>query len=537
MSILSRFNGLVDSTIGIFNPAAETDRLRSRMTTNALRGYDATGTGFNNMFGGLRNTTAGSEASKNSTKLAIVGQELTRNNALANRIKSQWASNVVGSGVTLDLASKKKVKKVKGKKAKLGVKDANAKESFLDDWNNWADSTDCDFDGHYNFYGMQWLWVASMVESGGIIIRKHINKRIAIPLQLQTIEQTHLSKIKDGTYSDGVVIDGIKFNKLGQRVGCYIKVEEVNLALATRNEPTYHVFGQDVIYMFRKERAGQHLGISWLHCVSTSLEKYQATQDAKITQLQIAACLSLVIKDADREVGGVVQTQTDIGTELSQGGIQHVGGGVEIETITPPNPSESEGFMGSLKDDIAAGVGLTTAQLTGDYSKFNFASGRMGKIDFFMILSFVQLNVMKPNLTHIYGWFTEIRGLTNASSSTAFKPVFTFPARSSVNPVEEFEVLFKKCRAGVISPKQLCTQLGEKLEVSIEGWTESIEMWGDLVFDTDPTKFSSAGNQLNVDDAASSNQDTATKKKKKETDDRAIATLIDLLVKQGVDNE
>lgn len=517
MSLIDGVHRFLDGVVGLYNPQGQLDRIRSRKVTQAIRGYDATGTGFNNTFGSLRNTTAGSEASRNSTKLAVIGQELTRNNPLANRIKSQWASNVVGSGITLDIVTKKEKGNKRIAKKKLG----KFKESFLDDWNDWADSTDCDFDGHYNLYGLQWLWMASIVESGGIIVRKHINKGMTIPLQLQTIEQTHLSKDKDGQYSTGVVIDGIKFNKLGQRVGCYIKVQDVNLALATKNEPTYHEFGKDVIYMFRKERAGQHLGISWLHNVSTTLEKYQATQDAKITQLQIAACLSLVIKDAEREIGGVVHTKTDIGTELTSGGIQHVGHDTEIETVTPPNPSESSVFMKDLKDDVAAGVGLTYAQLTGDYSKFNFASGRMGKIDFFMILSFVQLNVMKPNLNHIFTWFSDMRSLTTSDSSD-FKPKWEFPARASVNPVEEFEVLFKKCRAGVISPKQMCTQLGEKLEESIEGWKESKEIWGELVFDTDPTKFTAAGNQLNDDDAASSNNADNLKKqqsKQKELDD------------------
>lgn len=508
MSVLSSVNNIIDRTIGFFSPQAELGRIRSRMASASIRGYDAAGSGWNNPFNMLRGTTAGSEASANSAKLAAVGQELVRNNPLANRIKSQWASNVVGSGVKLDLvdAISKSLNKRQTKKAK------GSKEAFLQDWESWADSTDCDFDGHYSFYGLQWLWMSSIVESGGIIVRKHINAAMAIPLQLQTIEQSHLSKEKDGEYDDGLVVDGIKFNKLGQRQGCYIKINDVNLTLQMKQAPKYYEFGKDVVYLFRKERAGQHLGISWLHTIAVSLEKYAATQDAKITQLQIAACLALIVKDAEENLGGVAKTQSDLGTEISSGGIHHVKGATEIETITPPNPSESSAFMKELKDDIAAGVGLSYSQLTGDYSQFNFASGRMSKIDFFMILSFIQLNVMKPNLNVMYGWFTEARWL-KTGKTTDFSPKWEFPARSSVDPAQEFDILFAKCRAGVISPKQLCVQLGERLEDAVAGWKESRELWGELVFDTDPTKFTLAGNQLNDDDAASSNLKSTQKEK------------------------
>lgn len=520
MSVLSRVNSVIDTTVGFFSPQAELNRIRSRMASSAIRGYDAAGSGWNNPFNVIRGSTAGSEASKNAGKLSAVGQELTRNNPLANRIKSQWASNVVGSGITLDLVEQAVSKALSKRQTKKSKAD---KMEFLTDWETWANSTVCDFDGHYNFYGLQWLWMSTIVESGGVIVRKHINASMAIPLQLQTIEQAHLSKEKDGEYDDGLVVDGIKFNKLGQRVGCYIKIIDINIKLSMKNEPTYHLFGQDVVYLYRKERSGQHIGISWLHNVATTLEKYQATQDAKITQLQIAACLALIVKDAEQSIGGVTKSVSTIGTEISAGGVEHVAAGTEIETITPPNPSESSAFMKELKDDIAAGVGLTYAQLTGDYSKFNFASGRMSKIDFFMILSFVQLNVIKPSLNTIYTWFGEARWLKSGKINN-FLPKWEFPARAAVDPSQEFEVLFKKCRSGVISPKQFATQLGEKLEESIEGWNESKELWGDLVFDVDPSKFTSAGNQLNDDDAAASNNavNAAAAAKKAQDKQKAI---------------
>jgi len=495
-NFLDSINYGIDRTIGIFSPSAELNRQRDRLIAKQIRGYDAAGGGFNNPFARKRPTTAAVEVSKSFESLAAAGQELCRNNPLAHRIKTQWASNVVGNGITLDVQAAKSVKK-----------------SLMSDWEEWANSTNCDFDGQYPLSGLEWIWVAAIVESGGVIIRRHTNAAMKIPLQLQTIEHTHLSRVKDGQYKDYNVVNGIKFNKHGQREGCYVKIVDINLP-DTGVEPHYYEFGKDIVYLYRKERPNQHIGVSWLSNIATTLDKYKDTQDAKLTQLQIAACLALIVKDAEQSFGlnlgkeGNSQDPTyTIGHEIGQGTVEYVGSGTEVETITPPNPSESSAFMYDLKTEIAAGVDLTHAQLTGDYSKFNFASGRMSKLDFYMMLEFVQINIMKPNLNQIYNWFADARDMKTSKFSTSKRPLpmWTFPARSAVNPLEEFEVLFKKCRAGIISPKKMASMLGEKLEESIAGWKESKELWGDLVFDLDPEKYSPVGNQLDDNDAASSN--------------------------------
>ena len=236
-------------------------------------------------------------------------------------------------------------------------------------------------------------------------------------------------------------------------------------------------------------------------------------QDAKIAQQQIAACLALIISDAEDTVG-VKSNNGHLPNEIIPNMIEHVSAGTEVTTVSPPNASESKDFVYELKNDIAAGVGLTYAQLTGDYSKFNFASGRMSKVDFFMALEHVQRLMFKPNLNIIFEWITGTYELKTGRDAN-FTPVWVFPARAAVNPMEELDVLVKKVRAGFLSPSAAAKQMGEHLETVIEQWTEDKEMWKDLVFDIDPTKFTSAGNQLNEDDAASSNNNQSDESQQK----------------------
>ena len=93
---------------------------------------------------------------------AAAGQELGRNNPLARRITRNWGNHGVGKGITLDMTG--------GTASKM--------KKIMLDWDIWAESTDCDFEGHNNLYGLQWLWLTTVAESGAVFIRQHVNNKL-----------------------------------------------------------------------------------------------------------------------------------------------------------------------------------------------------------------------------------------------------------------------------------------------------------------------------------------------------------------------
>lgn len=150
---------LIDSIVTAINPELGLRRIQARNAINVARNYDAADQG-GRLGGWLRPKTSGAqEVSKATENLAATGQELGRNNPIAKRIKRTWGNNAVGKGIQLDVmgSSEKKSKK------------------FNDDFDDWAESTDCDFEGHHTLYGLEWLWVNTLVESGAVFIRQHIN--------------------------------------------------------------------------------------------------------------------------------------------------------------------------------------------------------------------------------------------------------------------------------------------------------------------------------------------------------------------------
>jgi len=484
----------LDAVINFFSPQAGLIRAKSRMQLeNAERSYDIASKSRRNS-GWFRPETSGAQEASTAFRLAAnTGHELVRNNPLAKRARNVWASNVVGGGIQLEAT---------------GISDAKSKK-FNEAWDEWAESTDIDFEGHHTLYGLQDLWMKTVVETGGVFIRNHVNKSKKFPLQLQTIEQTFLDNSKNGITENGTLIDGIEYDAQGQVRGYWLKSEETHTKLGKPPKSKFHKSSK-MIHIFRKDRAGQHLGITWFHAVATTLRNYNTYQDAKLMQQQIAACFALIVEEAETGMGANT-TSSDLPDEIQPAMVEYVKAGQKVTTVTPPKADNSNNFDIAIKRDIASGLDLTYEQLTGDYSLVNFASGRMGKSEFFNQLDNVQKNLMKPALDKIFRWFLDLYGIGNGVNGT-FKADWTFPPRAAVNPQEEFDVLMSKVRHGMMSPTKAAKILGERLPHIIEQWKKDKKLFGELPFDIDPSKFASTGNQLDDNDAASGNKKEDSKK-------------------------
>lgn len=483
---------IIDSTINFFSPSAGLKRAQSRLALEVVgRKYEAATAGRRNGGWFRPNTTAAQEVSSASAALAATSQDLTRNNPLAKRVRNVWANNVVGKGITAELK---------------GTTDNKTKKANHE-FKAWFESTNIDYEGHYDGAGLEHLWVRTLVESGGVFIRKHVKpvgNGLPALLQLQTIEPSFLDKGKNGLTDKGSIIDGIQFDGNGQIEGYWFLREPTGTNLSRKPESKFHN-ADNIIHIFDKERSGQHLGVTWLATIANTLKEYSTYKDAKLMQQQIAACFALIVTDAERAMGGVTgDGSATLPDSIEPAMIEYIKSGQEVNTITPPKADNATSFEVGLKADSASGVGLTYEMLTGDYSKVNFASGRMGKTEFYNELDHVQLHVMKPALNKIVNWYIDLYNISRNMGT--FTIDWTFPPRAAVNPKEELDVILTKVRNGLMSPQKAAKQYGELLDTVVTQWKDAKELFGDLPFDIDPSLFASTGNQLDDNDAASENK-------------------------------
>ena len=487
---------ILDSAISFFNPQAGLQRQQARnaIEFSKKRKFDAVSKSDRNTFNFLADSSTKTETSLASKGLAVIGNDLSNNNPLAKRIGTVWASNVTGTGVKCEVVPMRDNKQAKKK----------AKELELA-FEQWCKSLGSDFHGVVNFYKMQNLATRSMVFKGGVFLRKHIAKG---KLQVQILDQTRLDTNKTDT-DNYKIIDGIAYNTDYQIAGYYFKGE------GDRSYKSTFVKAENVVHLYNVEKSEQHLGVSWLAPVALLLEKYATLIDAKLMQQQISACFALIVEEPDQQLGLSDKSDERV-DELEPALISYVKSGSVPHTISPPKADNASQFEASLKNDIAVGVDLPYEMLTGDYTKTNFASGRMSKSEFNGCLTHIQECVVSPVLDVVFSWFAQVYSINNNLNKNDFMPEWIFPIISSADPVEEFEVRMAKVRHGMLSPSKACKQGGEKLENVLEQWGKDKELMGNLPFDIDPSMFASTGNQLNVDDASSANSESKQTKTAKE---------------------
>jgi lambda family phage portal protein len=488
---------LIDKWYEIVKPSVAVKRQRDRMMLDVLRDYDAAKP--NRTSGGYRRTggRASEEVARAHRGLAGGAQDLVRNTAIANRIKAVIASNMVGDGIRPNYigGSKRRVKHYKAT------------------FDAWANSTACDYEGHYNLWGLEYLWAGTVAESGGVFIRRIMNNALAFPLVLQTLEQQYLDESKSGfTSGGGEIVSGIQYNADGIIQGYWLKTR-----LTTRlcHEESKYYPASEIIHIYWKDRPGQHLGVSWLHPVADLIDQRQEWRDATLMQQRIAACFGVIIKEPPRDMGlgggthGLRDEDGNAYSEIEAGMIAYTDGNTEVTTVTPPNLNKTTDFNGEVLQDIAVGTGVTREQITGDFSKVTWASGRLARGEFYTNLDRWQNFMMLPALDRVHDWFDEIYTVMAGKPNVTRK--WILPHRSAVNPKEELEVDIRKVRTGAMTPQQFTQKYGLKFEDAIEAWKEAKQAMGDLPFDFDPSKFSFAGNQLDNNDAASSNNSTSEK--------------------------
>lgn len=447
---------------------------------NALRGYDAAKRG--RRLGGWIATDEG-PAGANGLVLSILrerSRDLSKNNPFMAKAMNGIQAEVVGSGI---------IAKVSGPKALQTA------------WKEWAESTDCDADGRLNFYGIQSLVIKSVAESGECFVRRRWRKDMDIPFQLQVIEPDMIADNRLGLgESTGNIKAGISFDRRGRRTAYHLYKEHPGsaFAMAGLSQATVRVDAQDIIHVYRTERPGQIRGVPWAAPVITRLRLLDDYEDAALERARVAACFAAFIIEPDDS--GIPKTVNDDGDEvqplerLEPGIVETLTPGRDVKFGTPPSDGDYDKVTLQNLRAIAAGFQIPYELLTGDYSRVNFTSGRMGQLSSAKEIKKIRSHVLIPHLCQgVFGWFKESASVRMNVANA--KATWTPPRAEMVDPTKETAALVSRVRSGLLTWDEAVREQGydpdEQLAV-IAAHNAKVDELG-ITLDTDPRNISQAG--------------------------------------------
>lgn len=415
---------------------------------------------------------------KNQETLRDRARDLVRNNAYAQRAVTAITSNVIGTGII--------------------HKFSNFEQDI---WDEWANSLHCDANETNTYYGLQALVNREMVEAGECFIKKVFTNfdGINIPLKLRILGAEYLDTSRNG-FLNGVnyVSQGIEYDPLGNKVAFYLYPFLPENDLGYRL-PSERVSASEICHVFKSDRAGQNRGVTWFAPVMMEFKNLDNYQNAELKRREVSACFAAFVKtpDGDTSLGQV--KDKDKNTEffkLTPGAVYHLLAGQDITFSTPQSDATYDQYISSVIRKIGLGIGVPYEIISGNLSKVNFSSGRMGYLEFQRNIDFWRWNTIIPQFCEtISKWFLEAAFLCGYETSLA-KVSYTPPMREMIDPAKEILAMKNSIRNGLKSYHEALRELGYNPEKVIKEIAESNKMLDEnkILLDSDPRYTGGQGN-------------------------------------------
>ncbi len=415
-------------------------------------------------------------------------RDMVRNNPWGASMRSEVVANLIHYGIIASFTNRA---------AGTSEMDEDVPQIWLD----WAESPQCDAAGRKNLYEIQKLVAGTWFESGECFIRRVWRddwKPGEIPFALQVLEPEFIDHSHDGR--EGTML-GIKFDDAGRRLGYWVFKKHPGESI--RNE-SFFVDAADMIHVYSEDRPGQIRGIPMMAPSILRMHNLDLFEDAELTKQEVAAMFAAFEKDADpygarpsedddKKNGGMID-------DMQPGAIQRLPPGRDIVFSNPPQRSGYAEYVKQNLMAVAAGVGLTYENTTGDYGRVTFLNGRMGQLRFYRkIDQWLWMMIIPQFCDPAARWFREgaaIAGKDMSRYLIEWQP----PVKQMVDPVTEANAEEKLVRMGAKTQYEVIRGQGQDPIRFLKQRQKEQKIMDEMgiLFTTDVRKVSGAGQLQNT---------------------------------------
>jgi lambda family phage portal protein len=403
-----------------------------------------------------QSTGANREISGALVTLRDRSRHMSRNNGWARRAVEAIVKHTVGEGIQpAPVGALEKTKRVK------------------EIWHAWANTTNCDWYEKTTFYGLQELAMRAIVEGGDVLILKRWVKPDAnnpVPLKIQRLEGDQLDHTKNGNNDKGIVRLGVQYDKNGVLSGYWLFDYHPGDGgyFGVANDSRF-VPKSDVLHAFEVLRIGQCRGVPIGVASFIKMSDFNDYEDAQLVKQKIAACFAAFVTGSDGKDIEEVE-------RLEPGVVEYLDSGETVEFSNPPAVSEYDSYSLNILRGIAAAYGITYEMLTMDYSRVNFTSGRMAKIDVTANFKNWQYNMLVPQLcAPVWQWFVDAC-ITAGILSQPIRADWTAPRVQQLDPVKETDAQVTKIKAGLATISETIRETGREPEELFEEYKQDADM-------------------------------------------------------------
>ena len=467
-------------------------------------------------------TSMDAELRSSLKRLRDRSRDLVRNNDYARSAQRAITNNVVGQGVRMQSA----VKMRRG-----GRMDDNTNTAIETAWEKWCRKQYCHTAGVLSFHDIERQLMDAMLSDGEIFVRtvRQPFGNGRIPLALEIIEADRLDiDLNEMAKSGNEIRMGIERDQWGRPLAYHFKVDhpgDYPFGAGAVNNKTERVPANGVIHLFRQERPGQTRGISWVASAIMKMHHLQGYTEAEVIAARAEACRMGFITSPEDDS---MQDGTDNGQAVANfepGRIERLLPGENFVESKPNRPGgQYEPFVRAMLHSMAAGLGVSYATLSRDYSQSNYSSGRLALLDDRDNWRVLQQWLIENFHRAVFDEWLGLAVLSGELQLTGYEtnPEFYHSVRwiprgwQWVDPAKEMAAYKDAVRCGFTTVTDVVAQQGGDIEDVMQQRQRELQMAEEmgLVFDTDPHEIDGKGASQAADVAEDAAEETASEDRK-----------------------
>lgn len=461
-------------------------------------------------------TSADAELASSLRDLRARSRQLVRDNPYAKHAVRVIVNNVVGTGIRMQAVVANA----------RGTLQTSINDSIEAAHAEWAQAKTCHVGGLLSLTDLERVAMAQLVAAGECIVRLH---RVPfgggkVPLALELIEadrlldQWQVVRAPNGN----IIRMGVEIDQWHRPVAYWFNPNhpgDGQFASTFSASQFLRVPAEDIIHLYLVDRWPQTRGEPWFHAALRSLHDVNGFEEAVIVKARASANVVGFIRGGDPLPGSgdgkTVATRQVLDTE--PGTWQRLLDGEDVTGYPTAAPDPSvEPFLRYLLRKNAISVGITYESFSGDYSKSNYSSSRMGLLperDQWRVIQGYIIRALRMPLDREFRMAGALVGAFKAGEDFYSNPAKWLAVRfrprgwSSIDPAKEVLAYRAAVRAGFMSQEDVIAQVdpsGDDYLDLIARRKREVEAEDEagLVFDTNPAKVNDKGQS--VDPAAGS---------------------------------
>lgn len=305
--------------------------------------------------------------------LRMRSRELCRNTPIGQRYLGLVDENVLGhEGITLQM-------RMTGAN---GEPDEEANQAIEAAWAEWGRLGNCTLDGRYSWRDFEGAALEQTARDGDGLVELIEGARNEYGFAVQLIDPDRLDGDMNINVTGRTVVMGVEVDRVNRPLTYHILTEHPADVGGGRNATP--VPAVRILHLGRHRRVGQVRYEPWMTPVLLTVKMLDEYQFTELVGARVSAGKMGFILPAPDDAGPDPERtpeEQEVEFEAQPGIWKRLAPGETVQESNPTHPGQQfDPFVRSMLRQVASGLHVSVAGLTGDYTDVTYSSGRLASL-------------------------------------------------------------------------------------------------------------------------------------------------------------